>query len=108
LLVPASKTQAQDFTYSTADGTITITTHIGPGGNVTIPSTIEGLPVTSIGDSAFFGVTSLTGVTIPDSVTNLGEQAFLNCARLTSPTIGKGVTSISGGVTGQTFGTFMN
>src|SRR5262245_20647853 len=37
--------QAQ-FNYTTDNGTITITGYAGPGGAVTIPSTINGLPVT--------------------------------------------------------------
>jgi len=44
--------QAQ-FTYMTQNGAVTITGYTGPGGNVTIPSAINGLPVTSIGDEAF-------------------------------------------------------
>ncbi len=47
--------QAQDYTYTTNNGTITITQYTGPGGAVTIPDTINGLPVTSIGDQAFSG-----------------------------------------------------
>src|SRR5437899_6498665 len=82
---------------------ITITGYTGPGGYVNIPSSISGLPVTSIGDSAFSGA-NLTGVTIPDSVTNLGGSVFLNCSSLASVTIGQGITTISGGG----FGTFMN
>ena len=39
-----------EFNYTTNNGTITITGYTGPGGAVTIPSTINGLPVTSIGD----------------------------------------------------------
>ena len=38
------------YTYTTNNGTITITGYTGPGGAVTIPGTINGLPVTSIGD----------------------------------------------------------
>src|SRR5690349_1269723 len=41
--------RAQDFTYTNSNGTITITGYIGPGGNVTIPASIEGLAVTAIG-----------------------------------------------------------
>ena len=51
LMLPAL-VQAQ-FTYTTTNGTVTITRYTGPGGWVTIPSTIGGLPVTSIGDYAY-------------------------------------------------------
>ena len=44
--------------------------------HVIIPSIYNDLPVTSIASRAFFGSTSLTGITIPDSVTSIGENAF--------------------------------
>jgi len=82
------------FNYTTnADNTITITGYYGPVA-VTIPSTITGLPVTTIGERAFAEYYSLTNVTIPDSVTNIGNLAFLSCTHLTSVTIGNRVTSI--------------
>ena len=75
--------QAQ-FNYTTNNGTITITGYTGPGGAVAIPDTINGLPVTRIGDSAFDGETSLTSVTIPNSVTSIGEEAFSCCTSLSA------------------------
>jgi hypothetical protein len=78
-----SVVQAQ-FNYITANNEITITGYTGPGGDVTIPDTINGLPVTSIGDSAFSNCTNLTSVSIPKSVTSIGDDAFHNCHRLTN------------------------
>ena len=50
--------------------------------------------MTSIGNSAFSGCSSLTSVTIGNSVTSIGESAFRYCSSLTSVTIGNSVTSI--------------
>ena len=59
-----------------------------------LTSVTIGNSVTSIGNEAFYGCTSLTSVTIPDSVTSIGDYAFCNCTSLTSVTIPDSVTSI--------------
>lgn len=59
-----------------------------------IPAQINGVAVTSIGDSAFQGCTGLTSVTIPDSVTKIRAWAFFGCTGLTSVTIPGSVTNI--------------
>ena len=56
---------------------------------ITIPNS-----VTSIRDGAFEGCTGLTSIEIPNSVTSIGYQAFCGCTGLTSITIGNRVTTI--------------
>lgn len=87
-----------DYTYTVSGGKATITGYSGPGGTVTIPSTIGSgnYPVTAIGDMAFFWKSSLTSVTIPNSVTHIGEHAFALCESLTSVDIPNSVTHIGG------------
>ncbi|MEI8341728.1 MAG: leucine-rich repeat domain-containing protein [Verrucomicrobiota bacterium] len=80
------------FTFNSATGTIT--GYTGAGGAVVIPASIDGKPVTAIGDNAFSGVSSLTSVIIPASVTRIGGGAFQGCTGLTSVTIPNSVTSI--------------
>jgi len=90
--------QYADFTYTISNGAVKITGYTGAGGAIAIPSAIEGLPVVSIGNQAFFNQASITGITIPDSVTSIGSRAFSGCTGLTSMTIPSSVTSIGDGV----------
>ena len=59
-----------------------------------IPETYKGLPVTMIGDYAFYYCSSLTSVEIPDSVTTIDRGAFRECYGLTSVEIPDSVTTI--------------
>jgi hypothetical protein len=55
---------------------------------------VIGEEVTKIGKCAFWGCTSLTSITIPNSVTTIGSGSFSGCEKLTSITIPSSVTSI--------------
>ena len=87
------------FTLS-ADGTYYVSDYTGTAKDVYIPVTYKGLPVTNIGYMAFYNCSSLTSITIPDSVTSIGEWTFYLCSSLTSVTFGddSNLTSIMRGV----------
>ena len=87
-------TEGLVFTLSEDEMEYAVTRYRGAATEVYIPATYEGLPVTSIGMSAFQLCRSLTSVIIPDSITSIGEWAFYNCSSLTSITIPDSVTSI--------------
>lgn len=55
-----------------------------PIGTVTIPSTLGGKTVTSVGNYAFYTCDRLTGVIFGNSVTNIGYGAFYGCSVLAS------------------------
>ena len=102
-LVAATETvNGVKWTYTVSDGKALVGTgsHSSTAipdtttGHITIPSTLGGYYVTSIGDYAFYNCSRLTGVTIPDSVTSIGYGAFYGCSGLTSVTIPDSVTSI--------------
>lgn len=64
--------------------TVTITKYTGTESTVILPSTISSWPVTKVGEDALKDNTTITSVTIPDSVTEIGANAFADCTNLTS------------------------
>lgn len=84
-----------DFQYALLeDGTAEIRRYTGKTDNLTIPDTLDGHPVTSIGYRAFYSCESLKNITLPDSVTAIGDYAFNDCSSLTSITIPDSVASV--------------
>jgi hypothetical protein len=70
------------YNYTINNGSVTITGYTGPDGAVTVPGTIGGMPVTTIGSTAFQGC-NLTSVTIPGSVIGIESGAFSGFRSLT-------------------------
>jgi hypothetical protein len=93
----SSQTQAAqegDYIFTVIDGNAQITGYSGDGGAVTIPSTLGGARVTSIGDQAFISWVFITSISIPQGVTSIGDQAFMSCWRLTNVNLPQSLTHI--------------
>ena len=81
------------FTYVNHGDSIEITGFDNSISDVVIPSEIEGLPVTAISVGAFY-LSTITSIEVPDSVTSIGEMAFLGCTSLKSVKLSTGVAKI--------------
>ena len=92
---PAAAVDSSDWTYELLDdGSAEITGYKGKETNLIFPETLDGHPVTSIGDYAFYECGNLTNVTLPSSLTSIGNAAFCNCENLTSVTLPKSLVTI--------------
>ena len=106
----------EQYTYELYDGYVKIIEYLAEETVVTIPSEIDGRPVSVIGSLCFFqtGIVSVTipssvktieasafyyadalkEITIPDTVEKIEMRAFGWCNALESVTVGKGITEI--------------
>ena len=74
-----------DYEYSLLDnGTVEISKYIGSDKEITIPDTIDGKKVTSIGNYVFENCIGLESITIPENITNIEHMAFHYCTNLES------------------------
>jgi len=88
----------RDFMVERRGNGVTIIDYLGTKNEVRIPTRIQNLPVTGIGENAFQEYDEITSITIPNSVTKIGDQAFSGCYGLTSIAIPNSITSIGDGV----------
>ena len=85
-----------DFKFTENNGKITITGYTGSSLDITVPQSINGMPVVAIGDEAFKGA-AVRSITLPSSVTEIGWFAFSSCTVLESITIPSSITSVGYG-----------
>ena len=96
--ITATQGTYDDFKYSVLDnGTVEITQYVGKSKDVTIPSTINGYSVSSIGDNSFRYCEKIESVKISDSIKNIGYCAFDCCYNLSEITIPASIETIGEG-----------
>ena len=88
---------SSSFEYIEQNGGLYITGYTVPGQeSLEIPSEIDGKPVIGVLSLGEYNVvSSLTSVTIPDSVTTVGDSAFLGDYKLETISIGSGVNYLN-------------
>ena len=87
------------FTYTVNNGEVEITDYTNNSTDVSVPSSIDGYPVTSIGAYAFADRldnrgSDLNSITLPSTLKKIGEGAFTTNNKITSLTIPENVTEI--------------
>lgn len=82
------------YTYDVYETYVVITGYLGEAVNVVVPKKLDGLPVTTIGELAFYYGTAVESVILPETVTTLEENAFYYCRALKRVTMTDSVTSI--------------
>lgn len=85
--IGASAETDGDWTYTVSNNKATITAYAGTDKNVTVPATLGGYAVVTIGENVFSGNQTLETVSFPDSLKTIGAGAFENCTALKTLTI---------------------
>ena len=63
-------------------------------GEITVPDTYRGYPVTGIANRAFYNKSAVTKVMLGENIVSIGEQAFANCSYLTDVNLPVNLTHI--------------
>ena len=82
------------YVYTNSINSISITGYTGFQSSITIPSQINGLPVTDLAYDAFANNLTITSVTIPSSVLTIQQGNFYNCPILKSVSVSNTVSYI--------------
>lgn len=82
--------------YTAYDTYVEITGFDGTVTEVEIPEKINKLPVTTIGEKAFYNATNIEKITVPESIETIGQYAFYNCSSLTEVNLPNTLKTIDG------------
>ena len=95
--VPEEHSESVTFRYRAENGGAVITGYSGNASILTLPATLNGLPVVAIAERAF-AQCSLTAITLPDGITTIGWFAFYDSPSLAGITLPDSIESIGYGV----------
>lgn len=82
------------YTYDVYEDHVVLTGYLGEALSVSVPRTLDGLPVTKIGELAFYYGAAVETVVVPDTVTELADNAFYYCRALTRIILPTSITDI--------------
>lgn len=82
------------YTYDVYKTYTVLTGYKGESVDVTVPRELDGLPVTRIGELAFYYGAPVESVTLPNTVTALEDNAFYYCRALKRITLPDSITVI--------------
>ncbi len=91
--------EAIELEYTISGNNATITRYSGTAQTVDFPSSINGYPVTAIGNGTVGVITNaqtITGIGIPNNLKTINDSAFEGCTNLVDVKIPSGVTFIGG------------
>ena len=83
----AAREKDNAFAYDVYQTYVEITSYHGQSAIVSVPATHGGLPVASVGQSAFMNNTVISRVSLPESVVNIAAMAFMGCSSLQNVTM---------------------
>ena len=98
----------EKFYFAVSDGKITLRSAypvaIDENGLIEIPSEIDGMPVTAIGNNFLTYNDDVKNAVVPASVTDIGAYAFFNCPKLNDVYIFSDSAEIESGAIGWLYG----
>lgn len=86
--------QCGDYGYRAVENGAEIIEYHGQGGEISLPETLDDLPVTSVGLCAFIMRADLTAVTLPGTIRHIGGSAFEGCTALVKVMMPDGLESV--------------
>ncbi len=85
-----------DYTYTLDEetGEASIYAYTGTEVDVVLPDTLDGYPVTALGNAALLNIDTAETVTIPETIVSIGDSSFYGCTALQEIIVEEGNTAL--------------